>query len=240
MIRGYKDEDLSFVQENNFFVSLLNQYNNSIEKENVFTMTDEDGNIVGVLALEYHFTWYSECEELHKVTMNFVTKDNNKEVECKVCSCLKFDLSKEIPKYELPEGMSIEALNINGDEVGRFMEFSKEAINGTPDNVNEIWFMSGEPSYRIFVVKDKDKIVSTACMWKITEERCAVENIATLSEYRRRNLARCVINHVLKAQKEQGYKIGTLSVRGKNKEAIKLYLSLGFNLYYNQIEMQYR
>lgn len=65
MIRGYKDEDLSFVQENNFFVSLLNQYNNSIEKENVFTMTDEDGNIVGVLALEYHFTWYSECEELH-------------------------------------------------------------------------------------------------------------------------------------------------------------------------------
>lgn len=286
MIRKFKDEDVSFVQENDFFASLMIQYNKDIEKENRFTMTDDEGNVLGVLAFQYHETWYSKFADLNRVCLIIVTKDDDKQVEgelleyskkwcdnhreehkdkkislctwvddqdydgiqtmichglleSQVCPCLKYDLLKEIPEYTLPEGMTIEELSFNEEDVNKFIEFTALANGGSPDSVNQLWFSTGDPTYKVFVVKDKDRIVSSACMWKITDERAAVENISTLPEYRRRNLARCVITHVLKIEKEQGYKISTLSTKGENKNALKLYTSLGFEIYYNQIEMHY-
>lgn len=237
LIRNYTDSDLSFVQANDYFAALLIQYNNDIKKENVFTMTNHEGKIVGVLALQYHETWYSKFADLNRICLIIVTKEDDRKaegdlldyakkwcddyraehkdkkiclcswaddtdydeiqnmlshgyLESSVCPCLKYDLLKEIPEFTLPEGMTIEVLSFNEEEVNKFIEFTALANGGSPDSVNQLWFMTGDQAYKVFVVKDKDRIVSSASMWKITDERAAVENIYTLPEYRRRNLAR--------------------------------------------------
>lgn len=247
---------------------------------------DEKENILGVLALEYHYTWYANSEAHNKVVPHIIIKDGEKDAEgqlieyakewcenhrqvfndkkislclwledneyeamqkyiahgfaaSEVVPCLKFDLTNEISDYSLPEGMVIEELPFNEESVNQFIHATELAHNGTSDSINELWFMTGEPTYKIFVVKDRDRIVSTASVWKITEERTAVENICTIPEYRKRNLARAVIAHALRTQKAEGYQYATLSVKGKNKKALSLYISLGFTIYYNLIEMHF-
>lgn len=86
---------------------------------------------------------------------------------------------------------------------------------------------------------DGKNIVSSCAIWEISDEQAAIENIFCAPAYRRRNCARAIISYGLDELQKQGYKFATLSMRGKNEKAGRLYQSLGFELYFNQIELVY-
>ena len=286
MIRKYQDSDLNFVQKNDLLASLEIQYHKDVDKDNIYTVTGNDGEIKGVLYFRYHYTWELETAERNRIVFNIVESEagesvkeemiehakkwcQNMKIECSAkkvclstwiddtdytalqfylshgfteelpCPCHKFDLEQNIPEYPVLDGMRIEQLPFEPESVNKFIEASKEANGGVPDSINELWFMSGDDSYKIFVLMDGNRIVSSASIWRINEERSAIENIFTTSAYRNHNMARCIIAYALRQQKEMGYKTATLSMRGNNKKALQLYQSLGFKLYYNQIELRY-
>lgn len=160
-------------------------------------------------------------------------------IEYEACPCFSYDIAGEIPQAEIPEGMTVRQLPFDEKAVKEFIAATKKANNGIPDSEAELWFMTGEPSYRIFVLMDGEKIVSSASVWRISDERAAVENIFTSQEYRRRGLAKAVIHYALKAAKDEGFGFATLSLRGRNIAASRLYQSIGFKLYFNQIELLY-
>ncbi len=59
-----------------------------------------------------------------------------------------------------------------------------------------------------------------------------VEDIFVLKEFRRRGIAKGLINEFIKILKKKKYRIIQLSVNVKNKNAIKLYEKLGFWIYH--------
>lgn len=160
-------------------------------------------------------------------------------LESDVCPCLAYDLTKHLPEVTMPENMHVEVLPMEADHVNRFIAVTQEANHGTPDSINELWFMTGEPSYKVFVLMDGDKIVSSASTWRMTDTRAAIENIVTASAYQRRGCGKAIIAYTLGQIGNSGYQTATLSMRGENLRAHKLYHSLGFELLYNQIELLY-
>jgi hypothetical protein len=76
MIREFIESDLSFVQGVDFLLWLEIQYHGDFKRENIFTATDEEGNITGVVALSYHSTWYDGNDsEIHKLVLNYCLKE---------------------------------------------------------------------------------------------------------------------------------------------------------------------
>lgn len=160
-------------------------------------------------------------------------------LESGVCPCLAYNLINHLPEAAIPENMHVEVLPMEADHVNRFIAVTKEANHGTPDSINELWFMTGEPSYKVFVLMDGDNIVSSASTWRMTDTRAAIENIVTASAYQHRGCAKAIVAYTLEQIKNNGYQTATLSMRGDNLRAHKLYHSLGFELFYNQIELLY-
>ncbi|MGI6643969.1 MAG: ribosomal protein S18-alanine N-acetyltransferase [Bacillota bacterium] len=85
-----------------------------------------------------------------------------------------------------------------------------------------------ENSYaHYFVVRFKGEIVGYVGMWVILEE-AHITNIAIHPDYRRRGIARFVLESMFEKAKELGSTKMTLEVRVSNEGAIRLYRSLGF------------
>ena len=159
--------------------------------------------------------------------------------ENNICPCLRFDLDKEPEQYPIPDGMSISRLPFEPESVNAFIEATGEANFGARDSINELWFMTGEGTYAVYVIKDGDRIVSSASTWRITDERAAIENIFVSPAYRRKGMGRAVIMYTLNEIRKNGYKYATLSMVGRNVAAGRLYQSLGFELMFNQVELAY-
>jgi ribosomal protein S18 acetylase RimI-like enzyme len=156
-----------------------------------------------------------------------------------VTPVLKYDLTKEIKHYEIPENITIEQYPINGNTVDKFIEATAAANNGIADSKGELLFRSGGQGFKVFTASDNGKIVSSVTLWDIGQGRGATENIFTIPDYRRKNIAREIIAKGLQSLKDDGQKIATLSMDGKNLSAMKLYLSIGYELMYNTIEMRF-
>ncbi len=78
-----------------------------------------------------------------------------------------------------------------------------------------------------FVVRHRGLIVGYVGMWVILEES-HITNIAVHPDYRRRGIARFVLETMFQKAKELGSTKMTLEVRVSNAGAIRLYKSLGF------------
>lgn len=61
-IRNFTDKDLEFVQPRDFILWLQIQYSGDFDKNNCITAVDENENVCGVAALEYHGSWYCKCK----------------------------------------------------------------------------------------------------------------------------------------------------------------------------------
>lgn len=156
-----------------------------------------------------------------------------------VVPVLKYDLTKEITHYEIPENIIIEQYTLNENTIDKFIEATAIADDDVPDSKGALSFRSGGQGFKIFVATDSGKIVSAITLWDIGEGRSATENIFTIPDYRRKNIAREIIATGLQSLKDSGQKIATLSMNGENLNAMKLYLSIGYELMYNLIEMRY-
>lgn len=116
---------------------------------------------------------------------------------------------------------------------------ANEAGYGTQDSEDELRFRMMGENTKVFVAKADGKIVSSTTIWKIEGGRWATENVFTIPEYRRKGIGREVLYTALKYIQKQKGEMGTLTVVGDNKDAIAMYLSMGYSLMENMMEMHY-
>lgn len=282
MIRKFIESDIEYLDKNDMLAYLEISYHKDVIGDFIFSHTDSNNTLDGVLYFKRHYTWYSENADLNRICPQISTQNDEtfaelleyakkwlcfhsddftdkkpclafwenssgtarlqKFMRCgfmeySVCPCLKFKLNDSLKIYPVPKNMRIDELTYDPESVAEFIGATGEANNGVHDSEAELWFMSGESSHKVFMLKDGDKIVSSAAIWRITDERAAIENIFTSPEYRRKNMARVIITNTLEVLRRQGYKLATLSMRGRNLKAMRLYQSLGAELYFNQIEL---
>jgi len=156
-----------------------------------------------------------------------------------VIPVLRYDLTKEIKHCEIPENIFVDQYTLNENTIDKFIEATALANDDIADSKGELSFRSGGEGFKIFTATDNGKIVSAITLWDIGEGRSATENIFTIPDYRRKNIAREIIATGLQSLKDSGKKIATLSMNGENLNAMKLYLSIGYELMYNLVEMRY-
>lgn len=152
---------------------------------------------------------------------------------------LKYDLSHNIIHYEIPTDITIQKLEFNESNMKDYL-YANSLATIDMDAETDMWFNTGNPSFTCYVAKCDNKIVGAISVWNISDERGATENIFVIPEYRRKNIARELIATAFEDLKKRDLKIATLSLGGTNLRAMKLYLSLGYLLYYNLIEMVYK
>lgn len=152
---------------------------------------------------------------------------------------LSFDLAKEIQTYTIPKSIEIGPHSFDGDGMSRYMQANELGFDHVQDSEAELWFRLSGDTIKVFTARDNDKIVASTTVWEIGDGRSAIENIFTIPDYRHQGIARAIIATGLQHLKTQGQKEATLTVLGTNLPAIKLYLSMGFQLKYNLYEMHY-
>ncbi len=156
------------------------------------------------------------------------------------CPILKYSFQNGLLQQPIAPGFYIEELSTDEKAIDAYIEASCVGNDGTGDSKAELTFMmSGAPYFHVFMLKDGEQIVSAATTWHIEEGRSAIENIWTNPSYRKRGCAKTIIASTLNRIKEDGYEMATLSVRGRNGRALRLYQSVGFELMAIQIELLY-
>ena len=154
-----------------------------------------------------------------------------------VLNCI---IPKEIPQVDIPQGIEISRLEMNDENIKAYTAATALANDGVPDSINELYFRLNDPGVKVFAAKDGEKIVAGITVWNQGEENGATENIFTIPEYRRKNLARGVIAAGMKSLKDDGMKTATLSVIGDNSRAMRLYQSIGYELKYYIMGIVYK
>lgn len=151
---------------------------------------------------------------------------------------LKYDLTKNILHYKIPEDVHIVKYEFDKISMENYLKANFRSSTEL-DCETDIYFNLGDPNFACYTAICNNEIVGAISVWNISEERGATENIFVVPSYRRKNIARELISAALDTLKERNMNIATLSVIGTNLSAIKLYLSCGYSLYYNLIEMVY-
>ena len=155
-----------------------------------------------------------------------------------VIMVFKYDTTRDFEIRKSKENICVEELN-NDDESIKAYLVANEAGYGTQDSEDEFRFMMMGEDTKVFVAKVDGKIVSSTSIWKIEDGRWATENVFTIPEYRRKGIGREVLYTALKSIQEQKGEVATLTVVGDNKDAIAMYLSMGYSLMENMMEMHY-
>ncbi|HKM04455.1 MAG TPA: GNAT family N-acetyltransferase [Lachnospiraceae bacterium] len=151
---------------------------------------------------------------------------------------LKYDLSKKIRHYEIPINIKIKKYPICENNTESYQIATAIANNGIQDNTGKLCFQTEGESFRVYAAMDGKKVVGAVTIWDMAEGRSATENIFIDPEYRGKSIAKEVVATGLEFLKEAGQKIATLSMSGTNLKAMKVYLSMGYELMYTTIEMQ--
>ena len=81
----------------------------------------------------------------------------------------------------------------------------------------------------VIVERAKGKIIGYILFWKI-EEEAQITNIAVHPDYRRKGIARYILNEIMHQIHEQGANYIILEVRPSNLAARMLYNTLGFKV----------
>ena len=89
-------------------------------------------------------------------------------------------------------------------------------------------------AYTIWVVKDKNEVVASATQYSIDlftfvfQPSLMIFNVATRADYRRKNIARDLLEHIIENAKAAGYNSISLTCLDNAYPAHKLYESVGF------------
>ncbi len=152
---------------------------------------------------------------------------------------LAYDLSRPAVQYALPEGVRIDPLVTDDAGITAYIRADLIASK-VPDSEAEMRFRSGNPTFRCYLARCGNEVVGSVSIWDMGEERGATENIFVVPAFRRKNVARALIETAFEALRERGRSVATLSVMGTNLPALKLYLDMGYKLSFNLVEMVYR
>lgn len=150
---------------------------------------------------------------------------------------MKRDLTDEIPKVPNVEGVNVINWKMaTEEEKKQYLEAEAKSNSGVCWSLNQLTWYSFGPEWDTFTAFSGDKVIGSTMTWMITDEHSTTENIFVIPEWRKKGVAKLVITEALKFHKNRGKKIATLCVFGDNKPAIALYKSLGYKMYFTNIE----
>ena len=155
-----------------------------------------------------------------------------------VIPVLKYNLLQETKHFDIPDDVQINEYSFTEEGIEKYIHTDLIA-SGIPESEADIRFKTGDPNFKCFVASCNSEVIGAISVWNITDKRAATENIFVISSFRRKNIARELIATAFDELKGRGMEIATLSMSGTNMPAMKLYLSCGYSLYYNLIEMLY-
>ena len=153
---------------------------------------------------------------------------------------MKRDLTEEIKPCACSADFRIVNWKMKTDEeVKCYVQTDAKCNNGAAWNIDTVSWMRYAPEWATFAAFSGDEFLGGVMTFLITEERSATENIFVLPEWRRKGVAKAFITEALKYLKEKGKTMATLCTDGDNKPAINLYKSLGYRMYFVNIEFGY-
>ncbi len=151
---------------------------------------------------------------------------------------MKRDLAEVIPDVPSVEGVQVINWKMATEaEKKQYLKADARSNSGVCWSLNLLTWYTYSPEWEAFTAFSGDQAIGSTMTWLITEERSATENIFVVPEWRKKGIARLVITEALKSLREKGKKIATLAVYGSNKPAIALYKSLGYKMFYTNIEI---
>jgi|GEM_PF-719053 ribosomal protein S18 acetylase RimI-like enzyme len=176
-----------------------------------------------------------------------ITADNNGDIDFFLTKgfaayssilVMKRDLTEDIPDVSNAEGIKVINWKMaTEDEIKQYLEADARSNSGVCWSLNLLTWYSFSPEWDTFTAFSGNEVIGSTMTWMITEERSATENIFVVPEWRNKGVARLVITEALKFLRNKGKKMATLAVYGSNKPAIALYKSLGYRMFYTNIEL---
>ena len=92
------------------------------------------------------------------------------------------------------------------------------------------WELENTDVARLYVMRDPDGVLTAYCACWIVFDELHINSLAVEETFRRRGLARRLLQHVLAEARRSGAKSATLEVRQSNHAARLLYEGLGFHV----------
>ncbi|WP_410771552.1 GNAT family N-acetyltransferase [Fontibacillus sp. BL9] len=144
----------------------------------------------------------------------------------------KYDLSRDLPQYPLPEGVVVKPFALdNGEALGKYHQAELASFDGVAWSMNQLSWMQGAAEMTNFCAFSGDEFIGNTSTWRITDEQSATENVFVTPEWQKKGIARNIICTALDHLKQQGKTIATLGTHGTNRKAIRLYTQIGYELY---------
>ncbi|MDT3427788.1 ribosomal protein S18 acetylase RimI-like enzyme [Paenibacillus forsythiae] len=144
----------------------------------------------------------------------------------------KFDLSRDIPRYPLPEDVRVVPFALNNSEaLEKYHQAELASFDGVARSMNHLGWMQGGPEMTNFCAFSGEQLIGNTSTWKVTEERSVTENVFVIPDWQKKGVARNMICTALTHLKQQGKTIATLGTHGTNRKAISLYTQIGYELY---------
>ncbi|CAM4390557.1 GNAT family N-acetyltransferase [Paenibacillus typhae] len=144
---------------------------------------------------------------------------------------LKYDLTRPVPVYPLPDDVQIRPFLLNHDEAReKYHQAEQASFDGVAWSLNHLAWMQGTPEMVNFCAFSGDQFLGNTSTWRIGDGHSATENVFVIPQWRSRGIARNLLCAALSYLKEQGKSVATLGTYGTNKKAIRLYTRLGYEL----------
>jgi ribosomal protein S18 acetylase RimI-like enzyme len=181
--------------------------------------------------------------------INYIASDNNEQIDSYLSKgfavyttslVMKRDLTEEIPEQPCSNNVKIINWKMTTEEdLKKYYNTDYKCSNGAAWSINMVRWMRNAPEWVTFAAFSGDELIGSVMTWLITEDRNATENIFVLPQWRRKGVAKAFITEALKYLKSKGKTVATLCVYGDNKTAINLYKSLGYKMYFVNLEFGY-
>ena len=144
----------------------------------------------------------------------------------------KFDLSRDIPSFSLPEGVRVLPFALgNSEALEQYHQAELASFDGVAWSMNHLRWMQGAQEMVNYCAFHGSQFIGNTSTWRITEERSATENVFVLPEWQKKGVARSLLSTALNELKKQGKTMATLGTHGDNRKAIHLYTQVGYELY---------
>lgn len=178
--------------------------------------------------------------------IKYISTDRNEEMDFfiskgfvayRISLVMKRDLTEEIIPYPCSSDFRIVNWKLETEEELKcYVETDAKCSNGAAWNIDTVSWMRYGPEWATFAAFSGNEFLGGVMTFFITDEESATENIFVLPEWRRKGVAKAFITEALQYLQKNGKTMATLCVDGDNKPAINLYKSLGYRMYFVNIE----
>ncbi|MEK5034344.1 GNAT family N-acetyltransferase [Paenibacillus sp. FSL R7-0302] len=141
---------------------------------------------------------------------------------------LQRDLREPIHAVELEEGLELTNASMDSPEQrAAYLELEAEIWPETPLGMERLLEYQEHPHWTSMVVRDAGRVAGSLMVWQ-EEELGIIEDVFVCKPWRRRGIAKALLNHALMYLQEKGLEQAQLVALTTNDSALSLYHSAGF------------